>query len=61
MFKNPVFYAAIIIPWHVALPDFLIISSVSRIVIVMSLVLPAAPSLLILDSVEAIVVAQCDQ
>jgi len=61
VFKNPVFYAAIIIPWHVALPGFLIISSVSRIVIVMSLVLPAAPSLLILGPVEALIIAQCDQ
>jgi hypothetical protein len=34
---------------------------VSRIVIVMSLVLPAAPNLLILGPVEAIIIAQCDQ
>jgi len=40
-------YAAIMILWIVALPGFLIISSVSGIVDVMSLVLPATACLLI--------------
>jgi hypothetical protein len=39
-------YAAIKILWLVALPGFLIISSVSRIVNVMPLVLPATACLL---------------
>ena len=41
--------------WHVALPGFIIISSVSGIVNVMSLVVPAAACLLILGSLGAII------
>jgi len=43
---------------HVALPGFLIISSVSGIVNVMCLVVPAAAYLLILCSLGAIIIAQ---
>jgi hypothetical protein len=42
--------------WLVALPGFLTISSVSVIVIVMCLV-PAAPTLLIFGSMDAIIIA----
>ena len=48
MVNNPILYAAITIMWFVALPGFLIISSVSGIVDVMSLVLTANACLLIL-------------
>ena len=41
MVNNPIFYAAIMILWLVALPGFLTISCVSRIVHIMSLVVPA--------------------
>jgi hypothetical protein len=51
---NPMSNAAIMILWFVALPDFLIICSVSGIVNVMSLVVPAAPCLIILGSVKAL-------
>jgi hypothetical protein len=61
MLKNPVFYAAIMIHWLVAFPGFLIISSVSGIVNVMSLVVPAAHSLHILGSIEGIIIAQWAQ
>jgi len=44
--------------WLVALPGFLIISSVSGIVNVMCLVVPVIASLHILDSLEAILIAQ---
>ena len=44
--------------WLVALPGFLIISIVSGIVNVMSHIVPAAPCLHILVSVEAIIIAQ---
>jgi len=47
--------------WHVAFPGFLIISSVSGIVNVMSLVVPAAACLLILGSLGAIIIAQWAQ
>jgi len=46
MVNNPILYAAIMILWLVELPGFLIISSVYRIVNVMSLVMTAAPSYL---------------
>jgi hypothetical protein len=59
--KNPVFYAAIMILWLIALPGSLITSSDSGIDNVMSLVVPATHSLLILGSVEAIIIAQCEQ
>ena len=51
------FYAAIMTLWLVALVGFLNISCVPGIVNVMSLVIKATPSLLILRSVEAILIA----
>ena len=59
MVNNPVLYAAIMTLWLVAFPGFLTISSVS--VIVMCLVVPASPSLLILGSMEAIIIADLGQ
>ena len=53
--------AAIMILWLVGVPGFLIISSVTGIVNVMSRTVPAAPCLLILVSVEAIIIAQWAQ
>jgi len=50
--------AAIMILWLVALPGFLTISSVSRIVHIFSLVEPATVWLLILGSLVAIMIAQ---
>ena len=58
MVNRPVFYAAIMTVWLVALPCFLNISHFPGIV---SLVITAAPSLLILRSVEAILIAQWAQ
>ena len=58
MVNNQILYAAIMTPWLVALPGFLIISSVSGIVIVMSLVVPATAYLFILGSLEAIIIAE---
>ena len=55
------FYAAIMTLWLVALVGFLNISCLQGIVNVMSLVITAAPSLLILLSVEAILIAQWAQ
>jgi len=57
MVNSPVFYAAILTLWLVALPGFLNFSHVPGNVNVMSLVITAAPSLLILRSVEAILIA----
>ena len=51
-------YAAIMVLWFVALPGLQIISSVSGIVNVMSLVLPATACLLIVGSLEAILIAE---
>jgi len=50
MVNNPILYAAIMTLQHVAFSDFLIISSVSGIVNVMCLVIPAADCLHIWDS-----------
>jgi hypothetical protein len=61
MFNNPVLYAAIMTLWHIAYPGFLIISSVSGIVNVMCLVIPAAACLHIFDYLGAIIVAQWAQ
>ena len=61
MVNSPVFYAAIMTLWLVALQGFLNISHVPGIVNVVSLVITAAPSLLILRSVEAILIAQWAQ
>ena len=58
MVNNQILYAAIMTPWPVALPGFLIISSVSGIVIVMSLVVPATAYLFILGSLEAIIIGE---
>ena len=55
MVNNPILYAAIMILWFVALPGFLIISSVSGIVNVLSFDLPATACLIILVSLEAII------
>ena len=56
--NSPVLYAAILTLWLVALPGFLNLSHFAGIVNVMSLVITAAPSLLILYFVEAILIAQ---
>ena len=56
--NSPVFYAAVMMLWLVALPDFLNISHVFGNVNVMSLVITAAPGLFILCSVEAVLIAQ---
>jgi len=61
MVNNPVIYAAILSLWLVALPGFLNISHVPGNVNVMSVIKTAAPSLLILRSVEAIIIAQWEQ
>jgi hypothetical protein len=61
MVNSPVFYAAIMTLWLVALPGFLNISCVRGIINVMSLDITAASSLLILRSVEAIIIAQWAQ
>jgi hypothetical protein len=61
MVNNPIFYAAIMTLWIVALPGFLIISSVSGIVNVMCHVITAAIYLLILGSFGAIIIAQWAQ
>jgi len=58
MVDSPVFYVAILTLWLVALPGFLNISRVPGNVNVMSLIITAAPSLLILCSVEAILIVQ---
>jgi len=52
---------AILTLWLLALPGFLNLSHFPGIVHVMSLVITAAPSLLILCSVEAILIAQWAQ
>ena len=57
MFNSPLFYVAILTLWLVALPGFLNFSHVPGNVDVMSLVRTAAPSLLILCSVETILIA----
>ena len=54
-------YGAILTLWLVALPGFLNISRAPGNVNVMSLVITAPPSLLILCSVEAILIAQLAQ
>jgi len=60
MVNSPVFYAAILTLWLVALPGFLNFSHVPGNVD-MSIVITAAPSLLILHSVESILIAQWAQ
>jgi hypothetical protein len=58
MVNNAVLYTAIMILWLVALPCLLIIYSVSGIVNVMCVVVPAAVCLLVLGSLGAIIIAQ---
>jgi len=58
MVKSPLFYAAILTVWLVALPGFLNVSHVPANVNVIFFVIAAAPSLLIFHSVEAILIAQ---
>ena len=55
------FYAAIMTLWLVALVGFLNILHFPGMVNVMSLVITGAPSLLILCSLEAIIIAQWAQ
>jgi len=61
MVNNPILFAPIMTLWLVALPGFLIISSVSGIVTVMCAVVPVAACLLILSCMEAIIKAQWAQ
>ena len=61
MFNNPILYGAIMMLWLVAFPGFLIISSVSGIVNVMSVVVPANPCLLFWGCLGAIIIAQWAQ
>ena len=56
MANNPILCAAIMTVLLVAIPGFLIISSVSVIINVMSLVVPATACLLIFCSLEAIII-----
>jgi hypothetical protein len=58
MVYNPILYVAIMILWFIAPTGFLIVCSVSGIVYVIFLVLPATACLLILGSVESIIIAQ---
>jgi len=58
MVNSPLFYAAILTPWLVALPGFPNFSHVPGNVNVMCVVITAALGLLILRSVEAILIAQ---
>jgi len=58
MVNNPILYAAIGTLCLVALPSFIIVSSVSGIV---CLVVPAAACLLIMGFLRAIIIAQCAQ
>ena len=58
MVNSPLFYSAILTLWLVALPGLKNISHVLRNVNDLPLVVSAAPSFLILRSVEAIVKAQ---
>jgi len=57
MVNNPVLYAAIIILLLFALPAFQIIPSVSGIVNVMCLVVPATACILIFGPLEAFIIA----
>jgi len=61
MVNNPILCAAIMILWLVALAGFLTISSVSRLVHILSLVVSATACLLILGSLGAIMIAQWAQ
>jgi len=59
--NNPILCAAIMLLQLVALPGFLTISSVSILVHILSLVVPATVCLLILGSLGAIIIAQWAQ
>jgi len=58
MVNSPLFYAAILTLWLVAVPGLINISDVLGNVNDLSLVVSAAPSLLNLRSVEAVLKAQ---
>jgi len=58
MVNSPILYAAIKTLWLVAFPDFLIISSISVIINVMSLVVPATAFYLFFCSLSAITITQ---
>jgi len=58
MVNSPLSYAAVLSLWLLALPGLINISHVLGNVNVMPIVITAAPSLLILHSVEAILIAQ---
>jgi len=59
--NSPILQAATMILWLVALPGFLIISSVYRIVNIMSVVVPATVCLPFLGSLGAVMIAQWTQ
>ena len=61
MVNNAILCAAIMILQLVALPSFLTISSVSKLVHILSLVVPATVCLLVLGSLGAIIIAQWSQ
>jgi len=61
MVNNPILFPAIMTLWLVAFPGFLIISSVSGIVNVMSHIISAAACLLILGSLGAVTIVQWAQ
>jgi len=61
MVNSPLSYSAVLSLWLLALPGLINISYVLGNVNVMPIVITAAPSLLILHSVEAILIAQWDQ
>jgi len=61
MVNSLILYAAIMILWLVALAGFLTISSVSRIVHILSHVVPATVCILTLGYFGAIIIAQWAQ
>ena len=61
MVNSPLFYAAILTLWLLALKGLINISHVPGNVNVLSLVITSPPSLLILHSVETILIAQWAQ
>ena len=61
MVNNPILCVAIMLLWLVALPGLITISSVSRLVHILSLVVPSTVCLLILGSLGGIIIAQLAQ
>jgi hypothetical protein len=57
MVNNPIFYAPIMTLWLVALPGFLIISSISGVVNVMSIVVLVAACFLVLGCLGVVIIA----